>query len=696
MKKILLFILSISIMFTMFPQNYVNAQANLEEDLEEITTKVKKIFDISHDYKNFSSSVDTYGDTIRYYLNWRDDSKDIPDLNILVDKDGNIVSFDKNYKNQDENKLLNTDKKQFKNIALEFIEHIAPEKSSQISEFKGGRNTNSPWNDFYTIKFHRQIQGVPYYDNKIQVNIDKNKKEVISYSADWDYDIEFANKEEAIGINKAKKILKDEIGLEIIYKTKYNIESREENFYQVYDFLEDNKAIDAITGEVINIDYYRDFYGGMGSTEDLAKEQSLTPNEKEEIKKLSGIKSVNEVEKTARKFLDIEDEYKLIESSLNSSWKNEDEYLWNLFFEKDREKPQEINISLDAKTKEIISFYIYQDYTNKDIIIESEEALEIAKEYIKKTNPQKYKNIEYIPQNHRNAQEIYNFNFIRKYGDAYVKDDNINIGVNGTNKSIFSYSQNWYNGEIPNKSDTINKEKAYDILFEKIGYELMYVKTYDEENLVNSRDNRQNIKIRLVYNTSPYIPVNIDAQNGKLLDYSGEEYKDSRVKEYTDIEDSYAKDKIQTLAEYGIGFSGDKFRPKDEIIQKDFVNLLWQAINTYRPKLNSIDEMYNDLIDIGIIKEDEKSPNQKVTKEKAVVLIIRAMNYEEIANLQDIYKEDIFIDWKDIDPKYRGYVNLASGLHIIEGNIDKSQKINPKKKLTRQDAGNIIYNYIFR
>jgi uncharacterized protein DUF4901 len=696
MKKILLFLLSISIIFTIFPQKHVNAQANLEEDLEEITTKVKEIFDISYDYKNFSSSVDTYGDTIRYYLNWRDDSKDIPDLNILVDKDGNIVSFDKNYKNQDENKLLNTDKKQFKNIALEFIEHIASEKISQISEFKGDRSTNSPWNDFYTIKFNRQIQGVPYYDNKIQVNIDKNKKEVISYSADWDYDIDFADKEKAIGINKAKKILKDEIGLEIIYKTKYNIESPEENFYKVYDFLEGNKAIDAITGEVINLDYYRNFYGGMGATEDLAKEQALTPNEKEEIKKLSGIKSVDEVEKTARESLDIGDEYELIESSLNSSWKNEDEYLWNLFFEKDREKPQGINVSLDAKTKEIMNFYIYQDYTNKDIILESEEALEIAKEYIKKINPQKYKNIEYIPQNYRNAQEIYNFNFIRKYGDAYVEDDNINIGVNGTNKSVFSYSQNWYDGEIPNKGETINKEKAYDILFEKIGYELMYVKTYDEENLVNSRDNRKNIKVRLVYNTSPNIPVNIDAQNGKLLDYSGEEYQDSRIKQYTDIEDSYAKDKIQTLAEYGIGFSGDKFRPKDEIIQKDFVNLLWQAINTYRSKSNSTDEMYKDLIDSGIIKEDEKSPNQKVTKEKAVVLIIRAMNYEEIANLQDIYKEDIFIDWKDIDPKYRGHINLASGLHIIEGNIDKSEKINPKKKLTRQDAGNIIYNYIFR
>jgi uncharacterized protein DUF4901/S-layer family protein len=696
MKRFLWLILSISIIFTIFPQNYVNAQTNLEKNLEEITIKVKDLFDINYEYQNFNSSVDTYGDTIRYYLNWQDDSKDIPDINVLTDKDGNIISFDKNYKREAKDKLTNIDKNQSKDIALGFVKGIAPEKIDEISELKGSRNINSPWNDFYTIEFYRHIKQVPYYGNRVQVNIDKNRKEVITYNADWDYELEFPNKEKVIEIEKAKKILKEKIGLQLIYKTKYNMENNERNFYLAYDFLEENKVVDAISGEVTNIDYYRNSYGGVGGSEDIADKESLNINEREEIKKLSGIKTVDEIEKSARESLEIENEYDLIESGLSTSWKNEDEYIWHLYFEKDIEKPQGISISLNAKTKEILSFYISQDFTNKKPIIKSEEALEIAKDYIKKINPEKYKHMEYMAQGYTNDQETYNFSFIRKYEDAYVEDDNINIGINSNNKAVFSYSQNWYNEKIPAKIASINKEKAYDILFDEIGYELMYIKTYDEENLKNPRDNRENTKIKLVYNTPQNMPLNIDAKTGKLLDESGKEYIDKKRIEYTDIENSYAKDKIRTLAEYGISFEEDKFRPKDEIIQKDFVNLLWQAINPYSVKSNNTDKMYKDLINMGIIKEDEKAPNQKLTKENAVALIIRAMNYEEIANLEDIYKEDIFIDWESIDPKYIGHINLAYGLHIIEGNGDTPEKINPKKKLTREDAGNIIYNYIFR
>lgn len=695
MKRWISITLILSLIFGIFPQIHGNAEKNLEKNLEEITNNMKNLFSITHDYESFDSRVNTYDGTVRYYLNWQDSSKEIPDIRIEVDEKENIISFNKNYKRQDKDEFKNISKDEANDIALEFIRKISPEKIKNISQIEDKINKNSPWDDFYNIQFYRQIEEIPYYDNTIYVNIDKKTKEVVNYNTNWDYDIEFPNKEKAIEKEKAKEILKEKIGLELIYKTKYNDDSKEPQFYLSYDFLNKNRVVDAISGDIIKINPYRPI-GGMGEMEDTAKEQNLTPKEREEIEKLSGIKDIKEIEKSAREILKLEDDYKLVYSNLYSSWKNKDEYLWTLDFELDGEDPKGVNITLNAKNEELISFYKFQDDKDKKIIINREEALKIAKDYIKEIAPEKMEKLEYIPGDFRDEEKRFNFQFIRKEDDIYIQDDRVDIGVDATDKTIFSYSMNWYNGEMPPKGQIISKEKAYEVLFNQLDYELMYVKMYDRENLEMPRPNRGNFKIKLVYDTPPNKPVNIDAKDGKLLNNSGDAYITEKEIKYKDIKNSYAKEKIETLAEYNIGFRGEEFKPKEEIIQEDFLYLLWQSLYPYRNKEANSDEIYKDLINRGILKEEEKRPKSNLSKEDAVVFVIRAMGYEDIAKMEDIYKRDIFVDGDDIESKYIGHINLAYGFKIIQGNGENPPKLNPKKKLTREDASNIIYNYIFR
>lgn len=94
----------------------------------------------------------------------------------------------------------------------------------------------------------------------------------------------------------------------------------------------------------------------------------------------------------------------------------------------------------------------------------------------------------------------------------------------------------------------------------------------------------------------------------------------------------------------------------------------------------------------GYIKEEEKNPEKPITKEEAVKYIIRVMRLDKVAELEDIYK-DIFLDSNDISKGLKGYINLAYGLKIIIG--DGSGYIRPKYELKREDAANIIFNYIF-
>src|SRR5699024_7051043 len=109
--------------------------------------------------------------------------------------------------------------------------------------------------------------------------------------------------------------------------------------------------------------------------------------------------------------------------------------------------------------------------------------------------------------------------------------------------------------------------------------------------------------------------------------------------EYKDIDKSYAKDKIKILAQYGIALSGEEFKPNEKMIQKDFLYLLARANDPYLEIKDPNVDLYNYLINMGILKENEKSPEKIVTKEEGIKYIIRALKYDKIADLTDIYKD---------------------------------------------------------
>ncbi|NLY46388.1 MAG: hypothetical protein GX053_10460 [Tissierella sp.] len=418
----------------------------------------------------------------------------------------------------------------------------------------------------------------------------------------------------------------------------------------------------------------------------------ITPEEREEIDKLKGLKSIEEVEKEARDILDLDNSYELRRRNLYSSWENPDEFFYSLSFIKTiDEKEYNTEISINAKTLELMNFNKYRNFNpDAKAAIDKREALELAKEFIEKINPDKIDEIELLEDHLTNDNEqYYGFNFIRKVDDIYVESDYISVGVDTVNKDISSYSINWYKGDFPSRDHIISIDKAYDVLFQKVGLELNYTNIYNFEN-INKEQERE---IKLIYSISQHKPSIIDAFTGELLDYSGNIYKDNTIPVYNDIENSYARDKIITLAEYGIGFSSDKFNPKDIINQEDFLYLIWRSMNPYRGLLEQdMDEIYKDLISQKIVKSGEENRERDVTKEEAVKFIIRAMKYEKLAEIPNIYA-NIFKDGEDIDPNLKGHLTLAYGLKIISG--DGTENIQPKYELKREDAASIIYNYMF-
>lgn len=698
MKKVSILLLVSVIILTGLTPMLAYGENGYDRKLEELILMVKDLFNISDEYDEFNSHVSSYDGNTQFYLNWSDTKEKLNHISVNIDIDGNIISYSSYPAKYEEpsQKLPVFSEDEAEKIARDFISKIDKEifESSKLLPDNNPKNT---YDANYYFTFVRYVNNIPYGQNSVVVNVNKFTGEVSSYYANWDRELEFPLPNKIISHDEGKKAFSNDIGLNLIYKTNryfpLPVDTKDEsNYYLAYSLLHTNRAIDAFTGKAIPMDIYDVFYDMKEArTMEGVGGGGLTPAEREAVDKLAGLLDEKAAEKKAREILKIDKEYELNSKNLYKNYKNPEDYTWYLYFQKqiDTDRYTYIDIGIDAKTGELINFYKMLQYDeNAKSKINRENALELAKEYIKEIQPDKFNDLELIEDFYEKDNQLnYSFQFIRKTSGIYIENDRMFIGVDGVNGEIYSYSFDWYKGELPSADNIIPLDEAYEILWNEIGLELNYVKTYDYTN-----SNKPEAEIKLVYSLKKDKPAIISASTGEILDYSGKPFRQTKAISYIDLDDSYAKDKIETLGQYGVGFYEDEFRPKEKINQRDFIYLLWKTMNQYRINDISDEDLYKEFISMGYMKEVEKNPDQKVTKEEAIKYIIRIMNLDKVAEIEGIYK-DIFQDSGDISKGYKGYMNIAYGLKLISG--DGTGNIRPQYELKREDAASIIYNYMF-
>ncbi len=695
MKKVGVVFLILTIILGGFMPIISHAKSQLDKDLEETIIKVKDLFQISNDYDGFTQRVNSNNDQTSFYMNWTDSKNILPNINVNTDSKGFITSYNKYYPQSEEiNQTLSISKVEGEKKALEFIKKVAPDVIGNIEV----RQNNLPLylgDDYYNFEFYRVENNIPFYNNTISLSINKITGEANNYNVNWDKKLSFPNPSQSILVDKAKQAFKDEIGLHLIYKTSYgNYKMQypsELNYFLSYGILNNNKAIDAFTGKAITLNWNIVFGRGNEKSE-MTADSGLTPFEKAEIDKLIGIKNITDVEKISRDILALDESYKLTNKNLFTSWNNPDEYLWMLQFTKtiDKDNILYANIDLNAKTGGLMGF---SKYENQDPLakpnINKEQALKLAKDYLNKNVGDKQNQLEYILDETLDGELNYNFKFSRKTDGIYIENDEINIGVDSVNKKVISYSLRWYNGEMPSKDNIISLDKAYEILFNNISYELRYTTMYKPDELEENKE-----EVKLVYELKTDNPIIIDPHSGDFLDYQGKKFVENKIVEYIDIDKSYARDKIKKLSEFGISFKETKFKPEEKMKQLDFLYLLWKSQNNTAIEYgDSMDQMYIDLKNLNIVRAGDRDKDTLITKEEAARYIIRAMNYDKLADESYIFKE-LWNDELDISKGLVGYLNIAYGLKIINGD-GETNNIKPKYELRREDGANIIYNYLF-
>lgn len=717
MKKALSLVLVFAFLLTLFP---TAAFAAYDKELEKAINSAKAMFSIPKGYDNFTYNISKQNDKTVFNLNWNDSKNMIGSASVTIDSDGKVLNYSayKNINSRDQKKLPSVSKSDARKIAENFIKKINPTSWNKIT-CQENNNPLTIADRSYSFNYIRTENGVPFPENSINVSVNGMTGEIENYNYNWYEKSVFPQPNGIISLEDAQKQFTEKLGLKLVFKLNFG--EKESVPYLVYTNVYNNRFLDAKTGEVISSEAYYGYYGGRdmekmagdgGGNNASPQPASLTPEEQKAVENAADIMDQNKAEEAARKILNIDPAMKLNYVSLYSDWWNKDDYVWNMDFSREQKTGEttdyyNIGVSMDARSGDIVSFYRGGPYDpNSPVKYTEEQSLKIAVDTIKSLNPDKFAEVEQTTWNIPDIRPLKgekprdsSFTFTRKVNGAYFSENGFNVMVDNVTGTVTSYNFTWYKKNLPSTDKIITADAADKIFFDKIGVQLQYI-TQDPA-LTNNKimpipNDRDKWDIKLVYAAKPEKPANIDAFTGEILGYNGKSFITGNTVQYTDIKGSYAESRIKILAEYGISLPGKQLEPSRNAKQREFLYLLYKAANPYNNldfpgNAKDDDNMYNYLIESGIVKAGEKSPESIITRQDAVKFIIRALNYGKVAEInKGIYKLP-FKDVGKIKPGLYGYIAVAYGLNLINGS---NGYCNPGGSLTRADAFVMVYNYL--
>lgn len=689
----------------------VQGLAQEDKALEQAIRAVKAKIEVPENFTEFNYYTYSDGDRISWYLDWN--SKDMLEgsLSVRVDDRGDILSYNlyKPYDYDSARKFPKISRQEARGTAEAFIERMKPGLLSDLELVEqGGLQQLGRTHSFTYIRLEN---GIPYPANTVSVEVNSETGEVQYYSYNWSEDLTFPNPEGVIPLEDAKEVYKEELGLKLIYEYKYDGE--ESRIYAVYiPVYGSNYGIDALSGERIRINPYYGVYPLRGAQADgmekaVADTPALTPEEQKAVEEMSSMVSREKAESIARglRELEITRGYKLAGSYLQKELNAKDSYTWELNFESESQengRPSNIWVRLDAKDGSLKGYNRYIPIDGqRDGKYTEDKARAAVEKFIKAVCGSKFKDMVFDPTNEDIYYPLaegknpvsYTFHYIREVNGVQFPANYIHVGFDAVNGKVTSFNMSWYDLEFPSVEGVLEVEGIYDKLFADVGLALMYSNIYKE----NDREAviyREQPEIRLVYSVKQDKPAIFDAFSGEILDGSGRPYVEKKAVEYTDIDGHFAENQIAALAEYGISLPGAEFKPNQNIAQKDYLRLLAKAMGYYGSfdDDKDLEEMYNRLIRERVITKEEKNPDGAVTREDAVKFLIRALGYQDVADIKGIFVTG-FKDQGRIDPALVGYVAIAKGLGIVGGS---GGNFYPKNSVTRAEAAVMLYNYLTR
>lgn len=654
------------------------------EGLKQAITTAKNIIIVPEEYTDFTNDAterETVNGKVRVWrLNWQEKEAGKGYVSASVGEDGFLYDYDKYSSDQNQDNLGKVTKEQAQNAAEEFIAKAIPADSKQMKVIDS--NSSREGYNFTYQKFVNESQ-VNFFIVSISVN--KDTGEVTSYNGGKPElkGIEYPDLEGIISQSDGEKAYIQNIGVSLKYYSNYDYKQKKLNIFAGYS-IDDNsdKSIDAKTGQVVVSNYkdddiigFKDYSGSSNKADVMDVKEGFTKEESDEIENVSDLITKEKAESILREASDIiPAQAKVNDSSLRKDMIT-NEYKWRISFDG---AYGEVN----AKSGEVISMQCYNNADNTSgKNISKAEAQNIAQSFLNKIAPDKYAQTKYKDEDKfvlydkvSGNEANYSLNYVRQVNGIEFSSNSLRVEVSGADGKVIGYNNKWYEDiSFPDISQAMSKENAFNKIKEYSGFSLQY--TMEDKT-----------KVGLVYNfKNKYINYIIDPISGMKLDYTGKAYKEDKLPEYTDINGQSCEKTVKALLDNGYYIDGDKFNPNMNITQINFFKYLYSPVkNSY----DSDDEFYDMLIQSGVIKSEEKSPNSLVSNQDAAKFIVRYLGYDKLAQQPEIFANP-YTD--NIADSYKGYAAICYGLNIIKGT---NGNFYGTRNITNAEAATIIYNLI--
>jgi hypothetical protein len=710
LKKIISLLLAVAIIITFMAPVLASSSTSADMGLENAIKAVKEKIVIPKDYNKFTYNINNQDGLNSWNLGWNNEESQ-KFINVTIDENNMITNYYSYQYTAFEKKIPTYSKEQGRVIGEKFINKLNPKL---LSQFKLNENdANTYYSDReYNFSYTRQKDGINYAMNNINVIVNSYTGEVTNYNCNYSKNTSFEDTSKVISIEQAKKAFIEKLGLKMVYNVK--TENGKTVTYLAYIPKNSYKYIDAITGDVETTDSrYGIYYDSAKMSEKMSYSGAdsivaLTPDEVDAIKGMSGLMSKDDVDKQLRatSFFNLDSEFTITNGYLSKDWRNNESLIWYLNYtkiiNKDTNETRQVTVSVDAKSGDIQNFWTYYPAVKDAKPQKTEEqAKVICDDVLKSLLPSNYANFKHDDSYNNyvdSTQNQFSFRYVRVENGLDCPSNYINITYDNLSGNVSNMDSNWTkNLKFDAPKSTISIDKAYEVLFSKIGFSLQYINDYSKETLektvIPQQVNTSKAVLGYLIDTSK--PTIISATTGDILNYTGDIYKQKNISDYTDIKGLKAENQIKILTQMSIRYRQDQLKPNDSLLQKDYFLLLSKLNDQYYfdqslGEDKAIEQMYNSLISQGVITKAEKAPLSTITKEDAAKYFVKFLRFGQIAEIKGIYKSD-FKDTNKINPDLIGYVCIASGLKAISA---EKGNFNPKSKITRLEGLMGIYSYL--
>jgi len=680
---------------------------------EEAILKIKDIIDTtSYDRFNINYNEND-GNRKVWELSWSKTQAPYGSLSASIDVEtGNLLRLYM-YKGYDPDRKTSPipkfNEEEAMKIAENFAQKLQPEEFAKTKLLERDMPVypmdGSTYRDSYSFNFTRMENDIPVEGNDINIRVDAHTGNIENYSFTWSWE-PLPSSENLILIQDAEKVFKDEVGLKLIYRRYYDYRTKDEDIKLVYTLDRPGTVlIDAVTGKLIDDEYY-DLYG-RGATAESAKmmDSDLTPVESEEVEITKNCISKEAAVDIVKKYISIPNDFKQLSANLYANYDDPDQKVWSIEWEKTSDNGEDgfIYARVNAITSELLSFDIY-DYSKRSQEFKQNydraAAQKKAEEFLQKHQPKRFENVM-LEEIHGKVEfpekvQKHNFSYTRLVNDIPYTANGFNLTVDAETGKITSYRMNWHEKDFPSSEGVLEKIDVEARFLKDIGLELVYTPLYNPKEKISN--------YKLVYKIKPNASYTFDAFGFQPLDNSGKPIQEETKTAFTDIKGHWAEKDIQLLVNLGIIKSEESlFMPDDSITEGEFIKLLLIAkgrrISDDMPLLpiirlesgdSKIDEeiqkYIEEAIKLGWVKDNEASAERALSREKAAAFIVRAMGFEKIASIPDIYK-DAVNDISSLKPEYKGHIAIALGLELL---TPDNGNFKPKSNISRAQAATIL------